>query len=108
MKFKLSSLLIIIAFSCSSCYSSRFVADPDCDSVIKQDTIHWTFLWGLLEQNPISIDCDEEAMSNVTVKDHLLANLLNVATFGLVNPIKLEWCCAPEETPVDDTIPDND
>ena len=97
-------LLLLLSYSFCSCYSSRLVASVETDALVSSKKTHWTFFWGLIEQEQVDAKCPEESISNVTVRDNFLFNAINVASVGIFNPVRFEWNCMPEPTSGDDTI----
>ena len=92
-------LLLLLAFFClSGCYSSKVVASVETDELVPHRQTHWTYLWGLVEQDYVEANCPNESISYITVQDNFFANLLNVITVGIVNPVTLEWHCMPDAT----------
>ncbi len=54
----------------------------------------WSFVWGLVQQNPQIDNCQGQALAEVRVTSNFGFALLTVATLGLAAPAKVEWRCA--------------
>ena len=72
-----------------------------------------SYLWGILGEEP-QVECNDQALAEVTVVDNFGYTLLTVVTLGIVNLKQIEWKCARANpttggfdtpAPPQDTIP---
>lgn len=72
-----------------------------------------SYLWGIFNEEP-QVDCNDQALAEVTVVDNFGYTLLTVVTLGIVNLKQIEWKCARANpttggfdtpAPARDTIP---
>jgi len=54
----------------------------------------WSFVWGLVQENPRIDNCQGQALAEVRVTSNFGFALMTVATLGLVAPARVEWRCA--------------
>ncbi|MEM8963451.1 MAG: hypothetical protein AAGD38_18355, partial [Acidobacteriota bacterium] len=57
-----------------------------------RDTV-WSYVWGVIPGQP-EVDCQGQAIAEVTMTSNLGFDLLAVVTLGLVAPKTVEWKCA--------------
>jgi len=108
MKFhpiKYMATALVLAFTTSSCVSTRVEASPYQDSVENLECrkeSSWSYFWGLnqkrVDANPEVADnecpCREGALSWVVVKSSFTDFLLSAATLGIVNHRTASYGCA--------------
>lgn len=108
-----SSIVAVLAASLviTSCYHYRTHAPgyPGVTDGGGQTT--GSYLWGIFNEEP-EVDCNNQALAEVTVVDNIGYTLLTVVTLGIVNLKQIEWKCAratvddpPFPIPPPDSIP---
>jgi len=90
-----SSIVAVLAASLvlTSCYHYRTHA-PGYPGVTEGGgTTVGSYLWGIFNNEPV-VDCNDQALAEVTVVDNVGYTLLTVVTLGIVNLKQVEWKCA--------------
>ena len=100
------SCCLLAFFLLLSCSTTRIVTKYDCNTVDNNrvnSKTSWTFLWGLLQPKDIDPKCETayNHLNKVEVKTNIGFILISAVTLGGIIPQKVEWCCAPQNIPVD-------
>lgn len=80
----------------ASCYSYRTHA-PGYPGVTEGGATVGSYLWGIFNNEP-KVECNNQALAEVTVVDNFGYTLLTVVTLGIVNLKQVEWKCARAAT----------
>ena len=91
---RLTTCALLVALL-TGCYE-YLVHAPGLPGVTDHGEVVWSFGWGLVREQP-QVNCHDQALAEVTVRDNLAFSLLTVVTLGLVSPKKVEWKCARGE-----------
>ncbi len=86
------------------CYHFRVTApQPNPATEYEQRTVHVLF-WGLLQQDTRAVDCQRNALDEVTATTNLGYLLISVATAGIWVPMQVRWKCAKDPVQEGDPI----
>jgi len=98
--------LALCAATATACFTYRVdapnVTPVEAPGTRGRETV-WSFLWGNLNQIP-TVDCKDQPLAEVTVRDNLGFTLLTILTLGLASPKQVEWSCAAPR-PLEAEIP---
>lgn len=89
-----------------ACSTTKIITKYDCNTVdnnpVNKKTA-WTFAWGLVQPKDIDPGCEPSYnhLNKVEVKTNLGFILISALTLGAAIPLRLEWCCAPQNLPTD-------
>ena len=86
------AVALLLAACLGGCSTVRVQA-PERPGVADRQTTAWSYAWGLIPAFP-EVDCQGQALAEVTVESNLAYDLLSVITLGLVSPKTVEWKCA--------------
>ncbi|SEK43173.1 hypothetical protein SAMN04487910_0513 [Aquimarina amphilecti] len=95
------SLLLLILIIFQSCMSTRVVSEYDNDSIVQHHKTSWSYAWGLITPKDINPECESNRMNAVTSSTNLGYILISAITIGIVVPQRIEWECAPVDTPIE-------
>ena len=84
--------VILFCVSVQGCSTYRVHA-PHHPGVIDDGEVVWSLAWGLIQEKP-KVECNDQALAEVTVKSNFAFDLLTVVTLGFMSPKKVEWKCA--------------
>ena len=93
-----STMVVVLAasFVLGACYSYRTHA-PGYPGVTEGGATVGSYLWGIFNNEPV-VECNNQALAEVTVVDNFGYTLLTVVTLGIVNLKQVEWKCARATT----------
>ena len=91
---QLRGLLISICISLilTGCYAYRVQA-PEHEGVATGHKVVWSYLWGLVQQQPAVDNCQGQGLAIVTVKTTPVYELLTFVTLGLISAKQVTWEC---------------
>ena len=91
----LASMLIaglLTTVALAGCSSFR-VRAPERPGATDHSKVVWSYAWGLVPGLP-EVECQGQALAEVTVDSHVGYDLISVITLGLASPKKISWTCA--------------
>lgn len=113
MKFHINStsaappIFFFFLFLLPACSTTKVITKYDCNTVVNNPVNRkttWTYAWGLVQPKDINPQCEASFnhLNGVTVKTNLGYILISAITLGAVIPMRVEWCCAPQDIPTGD------
>ena len=92
--FRVSRIAVALLLgACLAGCSTVRIQAPEQPGVADRPKVVWSYVWGLVPAKP-KVDCQGQALAEVTVESNFAYDLLSVLTLGLVSPKSVEWKCA--------------
>ncbi|MFN0181167.1 MAG: hypothetical protein ACKVZ0_20365 [Gemmatimonadales bacterium] len=98
-------LAAVLSLGCYEYRANAVNVTPATEGTKPGGDVVVSVAWGLAKQEP-KIDCNNQPLDEVTVRDNFGFTLITILTLGFVSPKKIEWRCAPPR-PTDGTIRDD-